>query len=49
VSLNPQVKVATRQLALAFLTWLHLKDTAEIEKWSAQNALLLSHFEKLAL
>jgi dienelactone hydrolase len=49
VSLNPQVKVATRQLALAFLTWLHVKDTAEIEKWSAQNALLLSQFEKLAL
>ena len=23
VALNPQVKVATRQLALAFLTWLH--------------------------
>jgi dienelactone hydrolase len=49
VALNPQVKVATRQLALAFLTWLHNKDTAAIERWSVQNTLLLSQFEKVAL
>lgn len=49
VLLNPQVKVATRQLALAFLTWLHGKDSAELERWSGQNAKILSQFEKAAL
>jgi dienelactone hydrolase len=48
VALNPQIKVATRQLALAFLTWLQAKDTAALERWSGQNALLLSQFEKVA-
>jgi len=48
VALNPQIKVATRQLALAFLTWLHAKDTAALERWSGQNAVLLSQFEKVA-
>ena len=47
-ALNPQVKVATRQLALAFLTWLHGKDTTALERWSEQNAVLLSKFEKVA-
>lgn len=49
VALNPQIKVATRQLALAFLTWLHAKDTAALERWSGQNAMILSQFEKVAL
>jgi hypothetical protein len=40
--------VATRQLALAFLTWLQGKDTAGLEQWSGQNTLLLSQFEKAA-
>ncbi len=44
---NPKVKVATRQLAVAFLTWLHGQDTAALERWSGQNALLLSRFEKV--
>ena len=48
VALNPQVKVATRQLALAFLTWLQGKDAAALEQWSGQNTLLLSQFEKAA-
>lgn len=48
-ALNPKVKVATRQLALAFLNWLHGKDTAALERWSGQNAMLLSQFEKVAL
>jgi fermentation-respiration switch protein FrsA (DUF1100 family) len=48
VALNPQVKVATRQLALAFLTWLQGKDSAGLEQWSGQNTLLLSQFEKAA-
>ena len=47
-ALNPQVKVATRQLALAFLTWVHGKDAAALERWSGQNTLLLSQFEKAA-
>lgn len=48
-TLNPKVKVATRQLALAFLNWLHGKDTAALERWSGENAMLLSQFEKVAL
>ena len=50
IALNPQVKVATRQLALAlaFLTSLHGKDTAPLERWSGQNTMLLSQFEKFA-
>ena len=48
-TLNPKVKVATRQLALAFLNWLHDKDTAALERWSGQNAMLLLQFEKAAL
>jgi len=47
-ALNPQVKVATRQLALAFLTWVHGRDAAALERWSGQNTLLLSQFEKAA-
>ncbi len=26
-----------------------IKDTAELERWSGQNAMLLSQFEKVAL
>lgn len=47
-ALNPQVKVATRQLVLAFLTLVHGKDAAALERWSGQNTLLLSQFEKAA-
>lgn len=48
IALNPQVKVATRQLALAFLTSLQGKDTAPLEQWYGQNTILLSQFEKFA-
>jgi dienelactone hydrolase len=48
-TLNPKVKVATRQLALAFLNWLHGKDAAALERWSEQNDLLLAQFERVAL
>jgi pimeloyl-ACP methyl ester carboxylesterase len=48
-TLNPKVKLATRQLALAFLNWLQDKDTAGLERWSGENAVLLSQFEKVAL
>ena len=48
VALNPKVKVATRQLAVAFLNWLQAKDAATLEQWSGQNAGLLARFEKAA-
>jgi dienelactone hydrolase len=48
-ALNSKVKVATRQLALAFLTALHAKDDTALERWSVQNTLLLAQFEKVAL
>jgi dienelactone hydrolase len=48
-ALNSKVKVATRQLALAFLTALHDKDATALERWSVQNTLLLAQFEKVAL
>jgi pimeloyl-ACP methyl ester carboxylesterase len=48
-TLNPKVKVATRQLALAFLNWLHGKDAAALERWSEQNDLLLAQFDSVAL
>lgn len=48
-ALNPKVKVATRQLALAFLNWLQARDAGSLEHWSEQNAGLLDRFEKAAL
>jgi predicted dienelactone hydrolase len=49
VALNPKVKVATRQLAVAFLNWLHAKDAGSLDQWSGQNAGILARFEKSAL
>ena len=46
VTLNPKVKVATRQLAVAFLNWLQAKDATVLEQWSGRNAGLLAQFEK---
>ncbi|MBC7620044.1 MAG: acetylhydrolase [Candidatus Saccharibacteria bacterium] len=48
LALNPKVKVATRQLAVAFLNWLQAKDAGSLEQWSGQNAELLARFEKAA-
>ena len=48
VALNPKVKVATRQLALAFLNALHAKDLLALEKWSGQHADIVARFEKAA-
>ena len=48
-ALNPKVKVATRQLAVAFLNWLQAKDPSSLDLWSGQNAGLLARFEKTAL
>jgi predicted dienelactone hydrolase len=47
-ALNPKVKVATRQLALAFLNALHAKDLLALEKWSGQHADIVARFEKVA-
>ena len=47
-ALNPKVKVATRQLALAFLKTLHAKDLAALEQWSGQHADIVARFEKAA-
>lgn len=48
VALNPRVKMATRQLAVAFLNGLQAKDARSLEHWSGQNAGLLARFEKAA-
>ncbi|OYU43868.1 MAG: acetylhydrolase [Burkholderiales bacterium PBB4] len=48
IALNPKVKVATRQLALAFLNALQAKDAVPLEQWSGQYAGLLARFEKAA-
>lgn len=45
-ALNPKVKVATRQLALAFLKTLHAKDLLALEKWTGQHADIVVRFEK---
>ncbi|MGB4118278.1 MAG: hypothetical protein WBK51_17180 [Polaromonas sp.] len=47
-ALNPKVKVATRQLALAFLKALHAKDLVALEQWSGQHADIVARFEKAA-
>lgn len=49
VSLNPKVKVATRQLAVAFLNWLQDKNGQSLQSWSAQNADIVASFDKTAL
>ena len=48
VALNPKVKVATRQLALAFLDWLQDKNGQALQLWPAQNAEIVASFEKTA-
>lgn len=48
VALNPKVKVATRQLALAFLNWLQAKDAGSLQQWSRQHADILARFEQAA-
>jgi hypothetical protein len=48
LALNPKVKVATRQLALAFLNALQEKDPLALEKWSAQHVNIVARFERAA-
>ena len=47
-ALNPKVKVATRQLALAFLKALHANDLLALEQWSGQHSDIVARFEKAA-
>ncbi len=49
VALNPKVKVATRQLALAFLKTLHANDGLALDQWSGLHADIVARFEKAAL
>ena len=46
MALNPKVKLATRQLALAFLNWLQVKDDAVLAQWPRQHADILASFER---
>ena len=44
--LNPRVKIATRQLALAFLNGLPNSNFGAMDAWSLSNADLVAQFEK---
>ncbi len=44
---NPKVKIATRQLALAFLNGIPARNYRSIDEWSLSNAGLMAHFERL--
>lgn len=46
VDLNPKVKVATRQLALAFLDGVQTRNYQAIDAWPLRNAGIVSSFEK---
>ncbi len=46
--LNPKVKVATRQLALAFLNGLPSNNYLAVDAWSRSNAELVASFDKQA-
>lgn len=45
MTLNPQVKVATRQLALAFLNRVYARDGAYLQQWAQTHRGLLATFE----
>jgi hypothetical protein len=46
LSLNPQVKIATRQLALAFLDGVQTRNYRAMDAWPLRNAEILAKFEK---
>jgi len=48
LNLNPRVKIATRQLALAFLDGIPANDFQAMDAWPLSNAALIAQFEKLA-
>lgn len=47
LNLNPKVKIATRQLALAFLDGMPASDFRAIDAWPLSNAELVAQFQKL--
>ena len=47
VNLNPRVKIATRQLALAFLNGIPARDYRAMDAWPRSHASLVARFEKL--
>lgn len=46
INLNPKVKIATRQLAMAFLDALKAKNYQALDAWPVSNAAIISTFEK---
>ncbi|CAN7593468.1 alpha/beta hydrolase family protein [Acidovorax delafieldii] len=46
LNLNPRVKVATRQLALAFLNGIPASNYMAVDEWSLSHADLVAAFEK---
>jgi dienelactone hydrolase len=46
VALNPKVKLATRQLAVAFLNGLQTKEAQTLQQWLGKNESLLARFEQ---
>lgn len=48
LNLNPRVKIATRQLALAFLNGIPTSDFRAMDAWPLSNAELVAQFEKRA-
>jgi dienelactone hydrolase len=47
LNLNPRVKIATRQLALAFLNGIPTSNYRAMDEWPLSNAELVAEFEKL--
>jgi pimeloyl-ACP methyl ester carboxylesterase len=45
VTLNPRVKIATRQLALAFLDRVYQQDSTALDRWPLGNASILATYE----
>ena len=43
--LNPKIKLATRQLALAFLNQVFSLDKTGLQRWQPENAALMARFE----
>lgn len=46
VNLNPRVKIATRQLALAFLDGVQTRNYRAMDAWPLSNAEIVTSFEK---
>ena len=46
MDLNPKVKIATRQLALAFLDGVQTRNYQAMDAWPLSNAGIVSNFEK---